>query len=186
MNEKRNEKLTVRKATQKDTEKVLEFYHAMIDEMVGTNFDILWKRDQHPSDSFLRESVQNGFLIIGTIGNGEIASALIIDRTAAPGYEKVPWRVDANDNELGIVHCVATRPAYHGQGFASKLFQEAISISRQDGLRALRLDTFIDNVRSHGLYKKIGLINHGSWPVYYDDLGTIELDMFEYVIEDYL
>lgn len=174
--------LEVRKATIDDTEKVLDFYHAMIDEMQGTNFDILWKRDQHPSDDFLRESIERGYLILGTVADGNIASALVIDRNAAPGYEKAPWRLLASEDEIGIVHSVATRPMYHGRGFATQLMQESIQIARNDGLRALRLDTFIDNVRSHGLYAKLGFINHGTWPVYYDDLGTIGLDLFEYVI----
>lgn len=175
--------IEVRKATTEDTDAVLDFYHAMIDEMHGTNFDILWKRDQHPSDGFLRESIENGFLILGTVENGDIACALVIDRTAAPGYEKAPWKLLAPESEIGIAHLVATRPAYHGRGYATRLMQEAIDISRADGLRALRLDTFVDNVRSHGLYAKLGFINHGTWPVYYDDLGTIGLDLFEYVID---
>lgn len=50
------------------------------------------------------------------------------------------------------------------------------------GCAPLQLDTFVDNVRSHGLYDKLGFINHGAWPVYYDDLGTVDLDMFEYVL----
>lgn len=176
--------LEVRKATIEDTDAVLDFYHAMIDEMQGTNFDILWKRDKHPSDDFLHESIKNGYLILGTVSNGDIACALVIDRMAAPGYEMAPWKLDAPDDQLGIVHLVATRPKYHGRGYATKLIQESINIVRNDGLRALRLDTFIDNVRSHGLYAKLGFTNHGTWPVYYDDLGTIGLDLFEYVIDD--
>ena len=42
-----------------------------------------------------------------------------------------------------------------------------------------RLDTFVDNVRSHGLYEKLGFTNVGTFPVFYDDLGTVQLDMFE-------
>lgn len=175
--------LEVRKATSEDTDAVLDFYHAMIDEMQGTNFDILWKRDKHPSDDFLQESIENGYLILGTVDDGDIACALVIDRTAAPGYEKAPWKLLAPESQIGIVHSVATRPKYHGCGFATQLMQESIAISRKDGLQALRLDTFIDNVRSHGLYDKLGFINHGTWPVYYDDLGTIGLDLFEYVID---
>lgn len=176
--------LDVRKATTEDTEKVLDFYHAMIDEMHGTNFDVLWKRDEHPSDDFLCDSIEGGFLFIGVADDGNIACALVIDRTSAPGYEKVPWKVLAAPEDIGIVHCVATRPAYQGQGYAEKLVREAIDVSRADGLHALRLDTFVDNVRSHGLYSKIGFTNHGTWPIYYNDLGTIGLDLFEYVLKE--
>ena len=177
------DRLAIRKASADDLDAVMGFYHAMIDEMQGTDFDILWKHDEHPSNAFLRESVEQGRMLIGIADDGCIACALVVDHTRAPGYEKVPWQVDAPVEEVGIVHSVATRPAYHGRGFASRLMEAAIQSARDEGLRALQLDTFVTNVRSHGLYGKLGFINHGPWPIYYDDLGTIDLDLFEYVLE---
>lgn len=174
--------LLTRKATAADMDVVMDFYYNMIEEMRGTDFDILWKHDEHPSDALLRESVEQGQMFIGIAPDGQIATALIINHDRAPGYEAVPWEVDASIDELGIVHAVATRPAYHGHGYASKLMEFAIDVSREEGLRALQLDTFVDNVRSHGLYDKLGFISHGAYPVFYDDLGTVELDMFEYVL----
>lgn len=182
------DKLTVRKATAADTEAVLDFYHLVIDEMQGTDFDIFWKRDVHPSDEFLRQAIEQSYLYIGTIRNlsepefEEITCALVIDRSPAPGYEKVPWKIDAPASEVGIMHSVATRAKHHGKGFGTALLLGAIDGSREEGLRSLQLDTFIDNVRSHGLYNKLGFINHGAWPVYYDGFGTMELDFFEYVL----
>lgn len=174
--------LETRKATSEDMDAVMDFYTCMIDEMQGTDFDILWKHDVHPSHAFLRESVEKGYMYIGVADDGNIASALVIDHTRANGYEKVPWKVGAPISEIGIVHSVATRPAYHGQGFASQLMGFAIDTSRAEGLKSLQLDTFVTNVRSHGLYNKLGFINHGAWPVFYDDLGTVDLDLFEYVL----
>ena len=174
--------LITRKATVEDMDAVMDFYTNMIDEMVGTEFDILWKHDKHPSHAFLRESVERGYMWLGIAEDGMIATALVIDHTRAPGYENVDWCVNAPLEEVGIIHSVATRPAYHGKGFASKLFKAAIEASRSEGLRALQLDTFVDNVRSHGLYDKLGFVNHGAWPIFYDDLGTVEFDMFEYIL----
>lgn len=174
--------LVVKRATPEHINDVIDFYTHMIDEMKGTNFDILWKHDVHPSHAFLRESVDKGYCFVGLAPDGEIACSLVIDRTAAPGYENVPWKVQKGTDEIGIVHSVATRPAYHGKGFAKKLFTEAFGYAREDGLAALRLDTFVDNVRSHGLYDSLGFINHGPHKIFYNDLGDIELDMFEYIL----
>lgn len=171
--------LTVRKATAADADAVIDFYTRMIDEMAGTDFDVLWKHDVHPSHAFLRESAARGYLYLGFADDGNIASALVVDRTPADGYQQVPWRVTAADGEAGVVHVVATLPAYHGNGFARQLMEAAIVTSRAEGLKALRLDTFVDNVRSHGLYEKLGFTNVGTFPVFYDDLGTVQLDMFE-------
>lgn len=173
---------TIRIATADDMDAVMDFYTQMIDEMVGTDFDILWKHDEHPSHQFLRDSVAEGHLYILIAEDGNIASACVIDHTRAPGYEKVPWHVQAPLDEVGIMHSVATRPSYHGRGFASKLIRFALDDARSRGWRSVQLDTFVDNVRSHGLYTKLGFINHGAFPVFYDDLGLIDLDMFEYVL----
>lgn len=177
--------LMVRKATCSDMDAVMNFYSKMIDEMTGTNFDILWKHDVHPSNAFLRESVEKGYMYLGIVEGGNIACAMVIDRDAAPGYEKVPWEVAGPAEEVGIVHVVATRPAYHGHGYATRLLEEAFPMARADGLKSLHLDTFVDNVRSHGLYDKLGFVNHGTYPVEYEgygDDGLLELDMFEYVL----
>ncbi|WP_251211947.1 GNAT family N-acetyltransferase [Adlercreutzia murintestinalis] len=174
--------LTVRKATKDDMDAVMDFYTNMIDEMQGTDFDILWKHDEHPSHAFLRESVERGYLTIGIADDGCIACALVIDHTRAPGYEQAPWRIKAPLESIGIVHAVATRPAYHGRGFAKQLLSEAIDAAREEGMKSLQLDTFVENVRSHGLYEGLGFVNHGAWPVFYDDLGTVDLDLFEYVL----
>ena len=175
--------LTVRRANAADMDAVLAFYTRMIDEMQGTDFDILWKHDVHPSHAFLRSSVEHGYAFIGIAEDGAIACALVVDHDRAPGYEQVPWEVDAPLSEVGIVHSVATLPAYHGRGFASQLMRAVIDASREEGLKALQLDTFTDNVRSHGLYEKLGFVNHGAHPIFYDDLGTVDLDMFEYALE---
>lgn len=172
--------ITYRPTTAADADAVLAFYAEMIDVMAGTDFDVLWKHDEHPSHAFLEESTAKGQAIIGTLPDGTIASALVIDHEPAPGYEQVPWQVPGRPEEIGIVHVVATLPQYHGRGFARGLMNAAIGLSRERGLKALRLDTFLDNNRSQGLYGSLGFIDHGAWPVFYDDLGTVDLKMYEY------
>ena len=125
--------LLTRKATMTDMDAVMDFYYNMIEEMQGTDFDILWQHDKHPSDAHLRESVERGYMFIGIAEDGNIATALVVNHDRAPGYEAVPWEVDAPLDELGIVHSVATRPAYHGRGYASMLMEFAIDVSRGGG-----------------------------------------------------
>lgn len=171
--------LITRKATAEDAPAIIDFYTRMIDEMAGTDFDVLWKHDVHPTHGFLRDAVEEGGAYIGIAPDGQIACALVVDKAPAPGYDSVPWPSGATQQEAGVLHVVATLPAYHGQGYARQLLQFAIDNSRIEGLRALRLDTFVHNVRAHGLYGKLGFTNVGTFPIFYDDLGTIQLDMFE-------
>lgn len=178
----RNHSLEVRKATHGETDAVLSFYSTMIDEMKGTDFDILWKHDVHPTNESLIDAIENGQLYIGIASDGCIACGAVVNHEQAPGYEDVPWAIAASVQEVGILHSVATLPAYHGRGFATKLMEGIINTSREEGLLALRLDTFMSNNRAQGLYAKSGFTNLGHWPIFYEDLGTIDLVMFEYVL----
>lgn len=77
--------LETSKAVPDDMDAVMHFYTCMIDEMRGTDFDILWKHDVHPSRAFLRESVEKGclyaaascVLCVAAAFLGEIASSAL-------------------------------------------------------------------------------------------------------------
>lgn len=135
--------LEVRKARADEIDAVLDFYAKMIDGMQGTDFDVQWRHDGHPSKDFLREAVAAGQMIVG------------------------------------VLHVVATLPAYHGRGFARQLLQGGMEIARADGLSVLRLDTFPYNVRGRGLYESCGFADKGEWTVYYPALGDIQVIMYE-------
>lgn len=108
-----------------------------------------------------------------------IASAMVVNHEGSPGYEAVPWAVDAAPECVGVLHVVATLPAYHGRGFARQLLTRGIEISRADGLAVLRLDTFPHNKRARSLYESCGFEDRGDWTVYYPALGDIQVSMYE-------
>ena len=51
---------TVRKARADEADQVLDFYTRMIDGMRGTEFDVCWEHDVHPTRAFLRASTEAG------------------------------------------------------------------------------------------------------------------------------
>lgn len=177
--------LEVRKARVDELDAVFDFYGQMADQMEDTDFDVQWRRGGHPSAELLRESVEAGQMIIGVLaGDAEgshpvIASAMVVNHEGSPGYEAVPWAVDAAPECVGVLHVVATLPAYHGRGFARQLLTRSIEISRADGLAVLRLDTFPHNKRARSLYESCGFEDRGDWTVYYPALGDIQVSMYE-------
>ena len=145
--------LEVRKARADEIDAVLDFYAKMIDGMQGTDFDVQWRHDGHPSKDFLREAVADGQMIVGVLEGEGIASAMVVNHEGEPGYEAVPWSVDAPPESVGVLHVVATLPAYHGRGFARAMMEAGIDVARAAGKRAVRLDTFTTNVRAQSLYE---------------------------------
>lgn len=108
-----------------------------------------------------------------------IACAMVVNHEGAPGYDAVPWTVDAPPEQVGVLHVVATLPVFHGRGFGRQLVKGAADIARAQGLVVLRLDTFPHNVRGRGLYESCSFSDRGEWPVHYPALGDIQVAMYE-------
>lgn len=123
--------LKVRRARADEFDQVLDFYTNMIDGMRGTEFDVCWEHDVHPSSAFLRASVDAGEVYVGLVEDGEgatcIASAMVLNGEGDAGYESVSWHVAAAPDEVLVVHVLGTLPAYHGRGFA-RAMMEALSL----------------------------------------------------------
>ena len=67
--------LTVRMARTDEVEQVMDFYTQMIDEMRGTDFDVLWEHGIHPSPAFLREAISAGQVYVGVLDEGAAGDA---------------------------------------------------------------------------------------------------------------
>lgn len=199
--------LEVRKASVDEFDAVLDFYMQVVDEMQGTEFDIQWRRGGHPSPVFLRESVEAGQMYIG-VESGEtdeasadaataladaptalvsaadpvIACAMVVNHEGAPGYASVDWAADVPDEVVGVLHVVATSPAFRGRGYGRQLILDAIELARAEGLAVLRLDTFPYNTRGRRLYESCGFTDKGTWTVNYPDMGDIQVEMYELVL----
>ena len=167
---------TVRKARADEVGQVLDFYTRMIDAMRGTEFDVCWEHDVHPTQAFLRASTEAGEVLAvvapeGGAAGSCFAAALVLNAEADPGYGQARWQVDAAPDEVLVVHVLATLPEFHGCGFARQLLEGAIAAAREAGARALRLDTFTDNVRAQRLYESCGFANCGVYEDFYPHLG---------------
>ena len=167
---------TVRWARADEADQVLDFYTRMIDGMRGTEFDVCWEHDVHPTRAFLRASTEAGeVLVVEAPGTGAagpcFAAALVLNAEADPGYGQARWQVDAAPDEVLVVHVLATLPQFHGRGYARQLLEGAIAAAREAGAKALRLDTFTTNGRAQGLYESCGFANCGVYEDFYPHLG---------------
>ena len=177
---------TVRKARADEVGQVLDFYTRMIDAMRGTEFDVCWEHDVHPTQAFLRASTEAGEVLAvvapeGGAAGSCFAAALVLNAEADPGYGPARWQVDAAPDEVLVVHVLGTLPAYHGRGFARAMMEACIDVARAAGKRAVRLDTFTTNVRAQSLYESCGFANCGVCEGFYDRLGRSAV-MYEYAV----
>ena len=186
--------LEVRTARVDEIGAVVEFYTRMIDEMRGTDFDVRWRHGEHPSEGFLRASVEAGEGLVGVLGADDpdapaavgasrLACALVMNGEADPGYEQGAWQVEAPPQDVAVLHVVATLPAFHGRGFARQLVNASADVARASGKKAVRLDTFAANLRGRRLYESCGFVCVGECPRFYPGIDpTLPAALYERVL----
>ncbi len=159
--------------------RVRDFYWAFIDVMEGGEFDPGWRKGVYPSDAELTNALGRGELYI-LEDAGEIAAAVIINNEYNPGYEGLPWRVEAAPERVFMLHALGVDPARQGRGVAKRVVAECLAAAREKGAECVRLDVLGGNEPAEKLYLAMGFYFIEAKTMFYEDTGWTEFRMFEY------
>lgn len=173
--------LKIKAADIADYNNVREFYYDMIDELEHAKYSPDWKKDEFPTQEYLREAIKNNELYIGEI-DGRIVSGMVINHECSEGYQNVRWSVEASDTEVLVIHLLGVRSAYSGKGIARQMIGKAIDFARGNDLKTIRLDVIEANEPAAIVYTKLGFKYVETIKLYYEDTGWANFKMFEYVI----
>lgn len=80
--------LIVRKA--EEYESVMDFYSSMTDRRKERGLTITWVRDVNPSPAFIKQSIEEGSLYTGRLGE-RIVSAMVLNHRHASQYKNAAW-----------------------------------------------------------------------------------------------
>lgn len=151
-------------------DELMALYAAAQEAAAGTDNDPRWVMGVHPSRAMLADAIAGGGLIAAREGGRaeRLAGALILNGECAPGYEAVPWGVDAIAGEVAVVHLLAVRPDLRGRGLMRALMGAAAQAARARGCRVIRLDTLVGNVGAQRAYERLGLACRGAHRLAYD------------------
>lgn len=161
-----SEKLQVEKGTAADIDELLTLYAAVQASVTGTDNDPLWKVGVHPCREQLETAVDQAALFVLRV-DGRLAGVLIADESVTPGYEAVPWQVDAASGEFATVHLFAVHPDFRGQGLARPFLAAVEDELARRGYRAVRLDTLVTNLGAQRTYERLGYENLGRYHLTY-------------------
>ena len=161
---------------------VRAFYDAVIDGISSTGDSVGWKKDSYPTSDFLMDSMQKGELFVAK-ENGMIIGAMVQNHQASDEYKKVQWSVQAEDSEVTVIHALAVHPSYQGRGNAKQLVQFVIDCARRNRQKAIRIDVLPRNRRAKALYTGIGFQYLHTLPMFYEDVGWTDFELYEYPLE---
>ncbi len=95
------------------------------------------------------------------------ATALVAGDAAMPlGYAVALYRRGSASARL---YTVAVAAAARGKGVATALVEASAAAARARGCAALTLEVRADNSAAHQLYRKLGFVESGRLPGYYED-----------------
>ena len=141
-----------RKAEKEDFYKIRSLYWNLIDQEQDDPSFPHWRKDIHPSDEMMQDSIDKGDLYVLADG-GEIAACVIANDEKVDGYAGAPWQIDSD--EVIVLHVLAVHPDHRGKGLARRLVENVIEQERKAGKKALRLDVIENNTTAEKLYKSL-------------------------------
>lgn len=140
-----------------------------------------WTLDVYPTQEDLRAHVDAGELFLAWHG-GKAVGTFTLTREEDPEYREAPWPSGAQHDEVSVIHLLAVHPDARGQHVGVELVRAAIELARQWKKRAIHLDVLPGNLAASRLYGKEGFELACHYPVHYDDLGDINVELYELVL----
>ncbi len=155
------------------------FYHSLIDALEGLKYTPAWKKDIYPSPEDLRNATAHGWLYYGK-ENGRIAASMVLNRKYNEEYNRVLWKADAAPEEILVIHMLGVHRDFIGHGFGKEMVRFAFSLARNTGVKAIRLDVLKGNLPAEKLYESLGFEYITTLPMFYEDTGWTEFELYEY------
>lgn len=173
--------LNIRQAVPEDLTAIVELYDGVIDLFQAQTGNTGWRRGVYPTETDFQKAIETGTLYLGEL-EGRLAAGMILTQGTDKTYGEPPWRVDAPDEETAVIHTLGVSPAFSGRGLALQMIEGAVTLAREKGWRALRLDVLEDNVPAQRLYQRAGFVYIETKQIWYKSTGLASFLLYEYAV----
>lgn len=175
--------MVLRQAEDRDLDMVKTLYWEIIDSMKGVPFGPGWKKGIYPSDDFLYNAVHNRELYL-LEDNQEPVAVMVLNHQWTQGYEKVKWAVQADRDQVMMIHALGLLRSCQGKGMGKLLVEEALKIAKENRQKAVRLDVLSGNIPAQRLYESMGFQYRETLKLYYEDTGLTDYLLYEFVLRE--
>ena len=173
--------MKIRKACFGEESRILEFYEQLIDQMQDAPYPIRWVKGIYPVEADIKDAVEAGSMYVSEEEN-HIIGAFIVNHTQGEGYELACWEKQGADENIAVLHLLATDPKLQGRGIGRKMLEKAVEICRNEKDISIRLDTLPWNVPGKKLYESFGFRYRGDVELAYPSTGKISFSMYEFLL----
>ena len=163
---------------------VREFYYAVIDGVGNSRDSVGWKKDIYPAPDFLNDSIRNGELFIAE-EDEMIIGAMVLNHRFHDEYRKIQWPTRAEDTEVIVIHALGVRPSHRGKGSAKQMVRFAVDYARKNRHKVIRIDVLKGNRNAKKLYSGMSFRYLHTLPMFYEDTGWTDFELYEYPLLPY-
>ena len=108
---------------------------------------------------------------------------MVINHECNDSYRDFQWPAEIQPDEVTVIHTLGVFPAYGGRGIGRQMMQFAIDTARLHKQKVIRLDVLKDNIPAKRLYESMGFRYLHTLPMFYENTGWTEFDLYEYEIK---
>ncbi len=143
----------IRKATLQDLNQIEALTEEAKQLMIEDN-NPQWDH-RYPLKTHFKTDIEMGGLYV--YDDSEIKGFIVIDQNAPYWYDALEWPIDKSN--AYVIHRLVASPQY--RGIAQQLMQFAMDLAESHHVQILLTDTFSQNERAQGLFKKYGFVKTG-------------------------
>ena len=155
----------------KEIEKVCDILHNVVFYMKSVGFT-QWD-DSYPNREILLRDIDYDCLF-GAYNGGKLMGFAALNGHQSEEYEDITWKFG---KPYLVVHRLQIDPEFRGHGIAYDIMLFAERLAKEQGRKAIRLDTRQDNIPAIALYEKLGYKKRGH--VHFPRMMEYEFPCFE-------
>ena len=148
--------MEIRKADKKDAVKIFEFVKAAVKKMDEQGIP-QWDEIYPTQDDFENDASNNQLYIVEI--DGRPAACFTLNKDCDEEYKNGAWNYTGDD--YIVIHRLCVNPEFQNQGLGRKICEEIESLVKIQGVKAIKLDCFIQNPYSQKMYHNLGYRDAG-------------------------
>ncbi len=170
--------MEIRKAKTTDLDSIENIYSHIHDAEEKGLSSVGWIRDVYPTRKTAAEAISRGDLYVMEEEN-HIVAAAVINQIQVPEYVNAPWKHEAANEEVMVLHGLAVDPLEKGKGLGRAFIAYYESCAKENHCPALRMDTNVTNSRARKLYQSLGYEEIGIVSCVFNGIPDVKLVCLE-------
>ncbi len=161
--------MIIEKGTAADINELEQLYNDLNDFLASDINQPRWIKGGYPVRENAEKGVKEGNLYVARC-DGQIIGSIILNHHPEEAYKIAPWGIDSDYSKIFVIHTLVVHPDFLKAGIGKKLISFACESGKEQGMTAIRLDVYVNNIPAIKLYEKFG----------FKHVATVDLGLGEY------